>query len=371
MALRFTTEHDELRRTVRSFLAHHSPESEVRRVMATDDGYDPALWSRLGDLGLVGLAVPEELGGSGYGWTEVAIVLEEAGRALLCAPYFSTVVLAIGALLNSDDGQAQKEHLPAIAAGARTATLAITGDAGAWDEPSIEVSAVRRNGHWRLDGHAAHVVDGATADLLLVAARTADGPSLFAVDGDSPGITRRPAPTLDLTRKQARLELAGAPAELVGAPGAGWEAVARTLDLGAVGLAAEQVGGAARALEMAVDYAMVRHQFGRPIGSFQAVKHLCADMLVEVESARSAAYHAIWAADHDPEELPVAASLAKAYCSDAFTFVAGQNIQVHGGVGFTWEHPAHLYIKRAKTDQLLLGDALHHRRLLARRIGLS
>jgi alkylation response protein AidB-like acyl-CoA dehydrogenase len=371
MAPVFTPEHDELRRSVRGFLAQHSPESEVRRVMATDDGYDPVLWSRFADLGLLGLAVPEEFGGSGYGWTEVAIVLEEAGRALLCAPYFSTVVLGVGALLNSGDPSAQKEYLPAIAAGARTATLAVTGDAGDWDEPSIEVSAVRTDGQWRLDGHAAHVVDGATADLLLVAARTADGPSLFAVDGSAAGVTRTKTATLDLTRKQARLDLAATPAELVGVPGTGWDIITRTLDLGAVGLAAEQVGGAARALEMAVDYAMVRHQFGRPIGSFQAVKHVCADMLVEVESARSAAYHAIWAADHDPEELQVAASLAKAYCSDAFTFVAGQNIQVHGGVGFTWEHPAHLYLKRAKTDQLLLGDPLHHRRLLAQRIGLS
>ena len=371
MALVFTPEHDELRRTVRSFLAQHSPESEVRRVMARDDGYDPALWSRLADMGLLGLAVPEEFGGSGYGWTEVAIVLEEAGRALLCAPYFSTVVLGVGVLLSSGDGRAQKEYLPSIAAGACRATLATTGDAGIGDEHSIEVSAVRTNGGWRLDGHAAHVIDGATADLLLVVAQTTDGPSLFAVAGTSAGVTRRHLPTLDLTRKQARVELAGTPAELVGAPGAGGGVVARALDLGAVGLAAEQVGGAAQALEMAVDYAMVRHQFGRPIGSFQAVKHLCADMLVEVEFARSAAYHAIWAADHDPEELPVAASLAKAYCSDAFTFVAGQNIQVHGGVGFTWEHPAHLYLKRAKTDQLLLGDPLHHRRVLARRIGLS
>ncbi len=371
MTLVFTPEHEELRRIVRSFLDQHCPESEVRRVMATDAGYDPALWSRLADMGLLGLAVPEEFGGSGYGWTEVAIVLEEAGRALLCAPYFSTVVLAAGALLNSGDSKAQKEYLPAIAAGACTATLAITGDTGAWDADSVDVSAVPADGRWRLEGHAGHVVDGVTADLLLVVARTPYGPSLFAVEGETAAVIRTPLSMLDLTRKQGHLQFAGTPAHLVGAPGAGRDIVARTLDLGAVGLAAEQVGGAARALEMAVEYARVRHQFGRPIGSFQAVKHLCADMLVEVESARSAAYHAIWAADHDPEELPVAASLAKAYCSDAFMFVAGQNIQVHGGVGFTWEHPAHLYLKRAKTDQLLLGDPLHHRRVLAGRIGLS
>jgi alkylation response protein AidB-like acyl-CoA dehydrogenase len=370
MAPAFTPEHDELRRTVRAFLAKHAPEAEVSRLMATEEGYDPIVWQRMADMGLLGLAVPESLGGSGYGWIEVGIVLEEAGRSLLCAPYYSTVVLAVGALLASGDENAQKEHLPDIVSGACTATLAVTGDTGRWDDPGVDVSASPHRGGWRLDGHASYVVDGATADLVLVLARTSGGLSLFAVGRPCTGMRRTPLPTLDLTRKQARLEFDAAPAVLVGPEGSGGNVARRVLDLAATGLAAEQVGGAARTLEMAVEYAKVRHQFGRPIGSFQAVKHLCADMLVEVESARSAAYHAIWAADHDPAELPVAASLAKAYCSDAYRIVAGHNIQVHGGIGFTWEHPAHLYLKRAKTDQLLFGDALHHRRLLAERIGL-
>jgi alkylation response protein AidB-like acyl-CoA dehydrogenase len=366
----FTAEHEELRRTVRSLLERHSPESEVRRVMATEDGHEPAMWSRLAETGLLGLAVPEEYGGAGYGWVEVGVVIEEFGRALLCAPFFSTAVLAVAVLLSCGDEAACKEYMPALAAGGRTATLAITEDSGRWGLDGIEFRAARTDGAWTLNGHKNYVLDGHTANLILVAARTERGVSVFAVDGNAPGLTREQLLTLDLTRRQARLQFRDVPARLVGEEGRGSAQLERTLDLAAVGLAAEQVGGATRSLEMAVEYAKVRHQFGRPIGSFQAVKHMCADMLVDVEFARSAAYHALWAADHSPDELPVAANLAKICCSDAFVAVAGQNLQVHGGIGFTWEHPAHLYLKRAKTDQLLLGDATYHRNRLARRIGI-
>jgi alkylation response protein AidB-like acyl-CoA dehydrogenase len=175
---------------------------------------------------------------------------------------------------------------------------------------------------------------------------------------------------MDQTRKQARLEFAGTPARLVGADGAGWSVLSKTLDLAAVALAAEQVGGAQKVLDMSVEYAKVRVQFGRPIGSFQAIKHKCADMLLEVESAKSAAYYAGWAAAEDSDELPTVASLAKAYCSDAYFHAAAENIQIHGGIGFTWEHDAHLYFKRAKSSELYLGDPTYHRELLAQRIGL-
>ena len=214
------------------------------------------------------------------------------------------------------------------------------------------------------------VVDGNNADLVLVAGRTDKGVSLFAVEGNAAGMTATPLATMDQTRKQARIEFASTPARLVGEEGAASPVLSRTLDLAAVALAAEQVGGAQRCLDMAVEYAKTRIQFGRPIGSFQAIKHKCADMLLEVESAKSAAYYAGWAAAEDSEELPVVASLAKSYCSEAYFHAAAENIQIHGGIGFTWEHDAHLYFKRAKSSELMLGDPSYHRELLAQRIGI-
>jgi alkylation response protein AidB-like acyl-CoA dehydrogenase len=298
------------------------------------------------------------------------VVFEEMGRALFGGPYFSTVALAANTLLQSGDAAAQQEYLPGIAAGELLATLALTEDNGRWDEAGITATARRDGDGWVLDGHKMFVLDGTVAQLVLVAARTDAGVSLFAVDGDAPGLTRMPLTTMDQTRKQARLELASVPGRLVGADGGGGPVLARVLDLAAVALAAEQVGGAQRCLEMSVEYAKVRVQFGRPIGSFQAIKHKCADMLLEVESAKSAAYYAGWAASELNEELPVVASLAKAYCSDAYFHTAAENIQIHGGIGFTWEHDAHLYFKRAKSSQLLLGDPTYHRELLAQRIGI-
>ena len=206
--------------------------------------------------------------------------------------------------------------------------------------------------------------------MIIVAARTAAGISLFSVAGDAAGLTRTPLSTMDQTRKQAKLDLAGVEGTLIGTDGAGWDILSTVLDLAAVGLAAEQVGGAQWCLEMAVQYAKDRVQFGRPIGSFQAIKHKCADMLLEVESAKSAAYYAGWCASERNDELPAVASLAKAYCSDAYFHASAENIQIHGGIGFTWEHPAHLYFKRAKSSELLFGDPSYHRELLAQRIGI-
>jgi alkylation response protein AidB-like acyl-CoA dehydrogenase len=367
----FSEEQEELRRSVRRFLDDKSPISEVRRLMETTEGYDPAVWAQMGSqLGLQGLAVPEEHGGSGFTYVELIVVLEEMGRSLLCAPYFSTVALAANAILSSGDDGAKKELLPGVASGDTIATLAFTEDNGRWDEGGITTAASRAGDGWTLDGHKMFVLDGHVANLIVVAARTSAGLSLFAVEENAPGLTRTPLATMDQTRKQARLELSGTPGRLIGADGGASAALSRTLDLAAVALAAEQVGGAQRCLDMSVEYAKERVQFGRPIGSFQAIKHKCADMLLEVESAKSAAYYAGWAAAEASDELPVVASLAKAYCSDAYFHAAAENIQIHGGIGFTWEHDAHLYFKRAKSSELLLGDPTYHRELLAQRIGL-
>ncbi|ADP80887.1 acyl-CoA dehydrogenase family protein [Pseudofrankia inefficax] len=371
MDFAFSTEQDELRAVVRGFLADRSPEPDVRRLMETSDGFDPTVWKEMGeDLGILGLAIPEEYGGAGCGIAEVGVVLEEAGRALLCAPYFSSVLLASYALLHSGDEAAKADYLPGLASGQLRGTLALTEDDGRWDEGGIALRAHRSAAGWTLDGHKSFVIDGGTADVLVVAARTSGGVSLFVVDGAAPGLATTAMATMDLTRKQARLEFSGVRARLIGVEDGGWPVLSRVLDLAAVGLAAEQVGGAARVMEMAVDYVKVRHQFGRAIGSFQAVKHSCANMLVDVECARSAAYYGLWTAAADSDEQQVAASLAKAYCSEAYVRCAGVNIQLHGGIGFTWEHPAHLYLRRAKSSQLLFGDSAFHRDLLAQRVGI-
>jgi len=370
MNFAFSEEQEELRRAVRRFLQEKSPSSEVRRLMETTEGYDPAVWDQMaGQLGLQALAIPETYGGAGFTHVELTVVFEEMGAALLCAPYFSTVALAANALLWSGDEAVKKDLLPPIAEGRSKATFALTEDSGQWTSDAVTLQA-SGGPQWRLDGHKMYVIDGHVADVVLVVARTGAGVSLFAVEGDATGLVRTPLATMDQTRKQARLEFSSTPARLVGEEGAAAPVVERTLELAAVALAAEQVGGAQRCLDMAVEYAKTRIQFGRPIGSFQAIKHKCADMLLEVESAKSAAYYAGWAAAEDSDELPVVASLAKSYCSEAYFHAAAENIQIHGGIGFTWEHDAHLYFKRAKSSELLLGDPTYHRELLAQRIGI-
>jgi len=337
MNFAFSEEQEELRTAVRRFLQEKSPETEVRRLMETEDGYDPAVWSQMADqLGLQSLTIPEEYGGSGFSYVELIVILEEMGAALLCAPYFSTVALAANALLTSGDETAKKELLPGLASGETIGTLAITEDNGRWDFEGIATQATEAKGGWTLDGHKSFVIDGHLANLILVVARTPAGLSLFAVEGDAAGLTRTSLPTMDQTRKQARLVFESTPARLVGTDGGAADGLTKTLDLAAVALAAEQVGGAQHCLDSSVDYAKNRIQFGRPIGSFQAIKHKCADMLLEVESAKSAAYYAGWAAAEDSDELPVVASLAKSYCSEAYFHAAAENIQIHGGIGFTW-----------------------------------
>ena len=371
MNFAFSDEQEELRTSVRRFLETKSPETEVRRLMATTEGYDPAVWAQMADqLGLQSLAIPEEFGGAGFSFVELIVVLEEMGAALLCAPFFSTVALGASAVLTSGDDKAKEYLLPGMASGESIATLALTEDSGRWEPEAVTLSATATGDGWALNGHKNYVIDGHIADLVLVVGRTPAGVSLFGVKGESDGLARTPLATLDQTRKQARLEFTDTPAWLIGTDGGASPGLAKTLDLAAVALAAEQVGGAQRCLDSSVEYAKTRIQFGRPIGSFQAIKHKCADMLLEVESAKSAAYYAGWAAAEDSDELPVVASLAKSYCSEAYFHAAAETIQIHGGIGFTWEHPAHLYFKRAKSSELLLGDPSYHRELLAQRIGI-
>jgi alkylation response protein AidB-like acyl-CoA dehydrogenase len=356
---------------VRRFLEEKSPETEVRRLMATEEGYDPAVWSQMAnELALQGLGIPEEFGGQGYGPVELYVVFEEMGAALLCAPYFSTVALAANALLFVGNEKDQAAYLPGIASGETIATVALTDDAGMWDLGSTSTSATRVGDHFELNGVRSYVTDGSTATLLLVPAMTEKGLSLFAVAGDAEGVARESLATMDQTRKQSRIEFTNAPAVLIGEEGGALAGLETTAQVAAAALAAEQVGGAQRVLDASVEYAKNRVQFGRPIGSFQAIKHKCADMLLDVESAKSAAYYAAWAAQERNEELPIAASLAKSFCSEAYFHCAAENIQIHGGIGFTWEHPAHLYFKRAKSSELFLGDPAYHRELLAQRLGI-
>ncbi|MFE5703941.1 acyl-CoA dehydrogenase family protein [Rhodococcus koreensis] len=371
MNFTFDADQEELRATVRRFLQAKSPESEVRRLMETVEGYDPAVWRQAAEqLGLQGLAIPEEFGGGGFGYPELVLVFEEMGRALFCGPFFSTVALASSLLLAVDDDSARADYLPGLASGETIATVALAEHSGRWDAEGVQLSAVETDGSWQLTGEKLYVLDGAVADLILVAARTAAGVSVFAVPAGAPGLVVEPLTTMDQTRKQARITFAQTPARLIGRDGDGWSALSHMLDLAAVALAAEQVGGAQFVLEMSVEYAKTRVQFGKPIGTFQAIKHKCADMLLEVESAKSAAYYGGWIAASGEDELPAVASLAKAYCSEAYLHAAAENIQIHGGIGFTWEHPAHLYFKRAKTSELLFGDPTYHREQLASRIGI-
>jgi len=375
MKLAFSAEQQELRDSVSRFLADRMPLQRVRELMESADGSDEKVWTYAGSqLGLQGIAIPEEYGGGGFSFVEQAIVLEQLGAALYPGPYLASAVLAATALLASSDDAAKRDLLPGIATGSTVATLAFTEDNGSWEPDAIRLAATRDDHGSRLDGHKNFVLGGHCADLILALARTGDGLSLFAVDAraadSADGLTRKQLQTLDQTRTLGRLEFSALPARLIGAPGEGGPILDRTLDVAAIALAAEQLGGAQRALDMAVAYAKIRHQFGRPIGSFQAIKHRCADLLLEVESLRSAVSYAAAALAEDSAEVPVLAALVKALASDTYFHVAAENIQIHGGIGFTWEHDAHLYFKRAKSSELFLGDASYHRERLATRIGV-
>lgn len=372
MDFAFTPEHDELRQTIRRFLQDRSPEAAVRRTMTTEQGFDRETWLAMAEqLGLPGLLVPESLGGTGLGPVELAIAFEEMGRVLLCAPMLSTAVLAVSALREAAREEVQQELLPAIAAGQKIVALAWAEPQGVWEPRDVRLKASRSGKGWTLSGTKTAVLDGAAADELLVVARAGKNLSLFRLPAEADGVQRELLPTLDLTRKLARITFDKARTVQIARADDVTEPLTRAFYLALVALAAEQTGGAQFCLELSTQHAKNRWQFGRPIGSFQAVKHRCADMLVVVEFAKSAAYHAAFrAAEHDTQELPAAARIAKSYCSEAFFQVANDTIQVHGGMGFTWEHPAHLYFKRAKSSALLFGDPVHHRERLAGLIGI-
>ncbi|MDO8433295.1 MAG: acyl-CoA dehydrogenase family protein [Candidatus Binatus sp.] len=372
MEVVFTSEHEELRQTVRRFMQAQSTEQTVRRLMETDSGYDARTWERMAsELSLIGLAAPEKFGGAGYTAIELGIVMEEMGRELFCGPYLSTAVLATSALLRCADDAAKSRLLPAIASGKTIATVAIAEENGRYDIGAIAMRAARDGAKWRLDGVKNYVLDGHCADVVLVAARTDRGVGLFEVEGKAANFSRASLPTLDLTRKLARLTFNGTPATLISGDSDATAALNHVVAVGSAMLAVEQVGGAQRCLEMSVDYAKTRLQFGRPIGSFQAIKHKCADMLVETEFARSAAYHAIFcAAGDDENELQMASHMARSYCSEAYFRATADNIQIHGGMGFTWEHPAHLYFKRARASSILFGDPIEHRQELGALLAL-
>jgi alkylation response protein AidB-like acyl-CoA dehydrogenase len=374
MQFAFSDEQEQFRAAVRRFLAQKSPTNEVRRLMATDGGFDTAVWKALAnDLALTGIAIPEAYGGGGFSSVELGIAMEEQGRALLCAPFFSSCVLSASALVNGASESQKSELLPGIADGSVRMACAFTEPSGRWDSKGIAATAAKRDGSWRIDGTKRFVVDGNTADKLIVAARTAgttgdDGVSLFLVDGTASGVTRTALSTMDATRKQACIELRGASAVLLGEAGNGAATLTRVLDYAAIALANEMVGGAQALLDSAVAYAKLRVQFGRPIGSFQAIKHKCADMLLDIELAKSAAYYAAQAeADGDPE-TPSLASMAKASAADAYMRTAAATIQIHGGIGFTWENDTHLWFKRAKSSEVMLGDPSWHRERMLERM---
>ena len=372
MKFNFSGEQEEFRASLRRFLGDQSPSKEVRRLMATEDGWERSGWNSLNSqLGLAGVRIPEALGGQGFGFSEHCIVLEEMGRALLCAPYFSTTVLGAGAILNGATASQQEEFLPAIASGKHTATLAAAEDNGRWDSGGIALQAVKSNDTYSLTGHKSFVLDGHTADLIIVLARAPgsagdDGLSLFMVQGDAAGLKRRVLVTMDQTRKLARLEFDKVQAVLLGDEGAGAAAFARTMIQANICLANEMVGSAARLREDALAYSMMRMQFGRPIASFQSMKHKQADMLLEVELAKSAAYFAAAALDDGDADIAATASLVKASASEACLQTAIHALQIHGGIGFTWDQDTQLWFKRAKSSEVLFGDAHFHREQMMR-----
>jgi alkylation response protein AidB-like acyl-CoA dehydrogenase len=342
-----------LKDSARKFFAGECPSAEMRRLMETDTAYDAALWSKLTDQGYTGIIFPEEYGGVGLGQVELMLLMEEAGRALLPGPFFSTVVLA-GSVLDAVATPAQKKrYLAPICHGEVRSTVALVEDSANWDARSVEMSAT--NG--KLTGEKFFVSDAAVADFILVVARN----GVFVVDSKAHGLKISPMQGMDLTRKLYVVEISDTPAEKI----ASSSDLSRAFDIATAGLAAELVGGMQRTLDITVEYAKTRKQFGKPIGMFQAVQHQCADMYLETESSRSAVYYAGWALEENSPDAATAVSIAKMYASDAARTVGNRGIQIHGGMGFTWENDVHLYYRRAKASETAFGDATFHRERIA------
>ena len=367
MQFTFSDEQEEFRLIVRRFMDDKSPRSEVRKLMDSEQGYDAVVWKQLSEeLGLPGIHIPEAYGGQGFGFVELCIVLEEMGRALFCAPYFSATALAATTIIHAGTEAQKLALLPGIASGQTLATLALSEANQDWLPTNTELSATPAADNYLLNGEKSYVLDGHIADLLIIVARTPgttgdEGLSLFTVPNDSPGLERRLLKSLDPTRKLAHLTFKQTPATLLGELNKGSHTLPPILDLAAVALASEMVGGAQMMLQSALDYAQLRMQFGRLIGSFQAIKHKCADILLDVELAKSTAYYAAAAAAEQTSDLPAVASLSKAYAADTYMKSAAECLQIHGGIGFTWENDTHLYFKRAKSSEVFLGDPNYHR----------
>jgi alkylation response protein AidB-like acyl-CoA dehydrogenase len=364
---------EDLREVVRDFVERHADTESVFREIAGERGWDPQVWRRLAaELGVVALDVPEDRGGAGGSFREVAVVAEELGRSLVRLPWFSTAVLAVGVLLHSDGSR--DDLLQRLASGELTATLAHLDGFAGWDPDAVRTVAEEdEEGGWRLRGTKTLVVEGTTAEVLFVVAAVPgehDEPAIFVVDGAADGLVRTALPGLDPTRPLAELVLDDTPATRLGPPGDARAIIELVLDRARAALACEQAGGAAAAMELAVGHAAQRVQFGRPIATFQAVKHRCADMAVQVEAARSAALWAAAAAADDPDHLATAAATAAIVCGDAYSWVAAETVQVHGGMGFTWEHPAHLHVRRAALDATLFGTRAEHRDALLAAVGI-
>jgi len=370
MKYSFSEEQDEFRSVLRRFLEDRSPTTEVRRLMATKDGWERDAWREINaEMELTAIAIPEAYGGHGYGASEHCIVLEEMGRALLCAPYFATTVLAAGAILEAGTEEQKQALLPGIASGETVATLASTEPDGRWTQDAVTVTAAANGSGHVLNGTKSYVLDGCTADLIVVLARAEgtsgdEGLSLFTIAGDSDGVIRSPLATVDETRKLARIDFTNAQATLLGEEGKAAGPMRRVMSRAVICLSNEMVGGADRLREDALEYVQMRMQFGRSIASFQVTKHKAADMLHDVELAKSAAYYAAAALDEGDDDIQSVASLAKATASEAYMQTAVHAVQMHGGIGFTWDNDTHLWFKRAKSSEVFLGDANHHRDLM-------
>jgi len=375
MDIGFTEEQELLRASARRFLENECPSAFVRQRMAEPEAMTEVFWQKLAEQGWFGILYPEEAGGSGLGLVDIAVLMEEMGRAVMPGPFFSTVLLGGAAILEAGSQGQQQEWLPRIAAGAAKVSLAWTEPNARWDATGIMATGREIAAGFALSGIKLFVPDAHLSDALVVAVRTRDGStmedgvSLFLVPKDTPGLAVTLLPTIDETRKLCEVRLDNVAltlAALLGDKHGGWPALARVLDRATVALCAEMCGGAQRVLDMTTAYAKIRIAFGKPIGSYQAVKHRAADMLVDVENAKSLTYYAAWAIDEGLTEAPLAVSMAKAYASDAYRKVAGAGIQLHGGIGFTWEHDLQLYFKRAKASEVAFGDATWHRERVAR-----
>jgi alkylation response protein AidB-like acyl-CoA dehydrogenase len=345
-----------LRDSARKFFAGECPMVTVRRLMETESAYDAGLWSKLAEQGYTGIIFGEEYGGVGLGVVELILLMEEAGRALLPGPFFSTVALAGAALDSAGTPEQKKKYLAPICHGRARSTLALLEGSASWDPADAQIAAA--NG--RLTGEKLFVPEAAVADFIVVAARN----GLWVVEAKAPGMQIEAMAGMDPTRKLYSVKFQNTSAEKLGRE----EGLARALDVATVALTAEMVGGMQRTLDMTVEYAKTRKQFGKAIGTFQAVQHQCADMYLETESARSAAYYAAWALQENAADAHVAVSIAKLYASDACRTVGNRGIQVHGGMGFTWENDLHLYYRRAKVSETTFGDATFHRERIARRV---